>query len=1719
MRKKGFQIVRLWVLILAVTMLGAVTASAQIATSFTAETTSLSVGQTGNWTVTVTNNGTSDVTGGTLVVTIPDDFTVSAAGGGTEVTGPPHTLTWSGISLTAGGGNASFSFEAHPDCAAGSGQTMSAGFNSGASTGTSSSITVTYPLMSVDLVDTAGDTVTSASVGDNVTWVLTIDNSGTGDMITGADTAFTLGAGFSFVSITSPSGHNLPGALTPGSAVNWNTGSILTGGSAVYRITGTVSNCNLNELVNSVTVDWSDGVTNCNTVQHTGSTSIALVIHEPAISITVNNPGQIPYCSGTTASITVDNSTGAGPAENFTLQVQGWPAEWAVSNVTNGVTWNAGTTTFTLPDIAAGNTLTFNFNIDPAAGCSVASSATLLFLPDYANECGATYGTEYFNPVTGPQTWTMEAPVSPTVTATKSGPTSAMVGDTGLTYTIQVTFSGPTDNLPYTATITDDYPDATQIGLSSGFTVTNADGGTDNGATITWTHSFTTSPETVTYTVVMDAPTDDCAPFQTYSNNVTVDTVPDDCRGCPGVITNASLGIFMPDTNTPIMNTSSVVPVSAQPVDVCSDATFTTTYTFDTGAPSNWDNIILHNEITPAGFTFVSIDSVIVDGANMTAALGSAFPLDLTPLTAQMASGQVNAPNSGATIEVTYTYHVANSEGDYTVHSWLDVPGSGTQCGTSPQFDVSNGFTVEGSAMTVACGGTPALLNVCEERDFTITIGGNGRINYDATVTLDTRGNYTYVSTTSFTGIVDASGNALTAFEPTNNGDGTYTWDLASHTPDANGDIQPQGIITVRMAHNCSTSPTDWGASGLYNNKCENGTNPPVRTTSDTSAPILMLDGSPTFRLNPVSVFAYSPNESDRIEIVNGGSGPMVNVDVTITLDSDVEYSGSYTMDNGSAAPDSVTGNAGDHTVVYHWDQIDPGVAEYLNMDIHVVGCTNLGIDGQLTWGCGGFACDTVNASAVVKLPQSELLVAYHNGQTIDPCDLRDAAFRIDIDNNGKVDAFNSRIIELLPPGVTLVAGTSSYTHTGGYGPLTGSATISTITAGGRQQITWDFGTVLPLNADSTPALKPGSTLRVDFDVEVADCSVADAFMSSNRQAEAHAEYDPPCNAGGTGNTASASQIVTSVPVNPNVAVAKQARNLTKGTGWDSSEVSADSSDVVEWQVTYTSNGDYTASSVILSDTLPSNTSLVAGSLTSTCGVSEADFFGSGAAIGDMPVGNSCTVTYRTTVNTCTSGVTTNTAKADWGCCPATAEAESATDSVDLQTQPQFSTGQVTILDTGWTTCNGNVTITLTNTGGTAYTDSIVDTLPTGYAYDSSGACGITASNTPSNVTHAAFVCTPSISGQQLTWDSSNVDFVSPGETITITFTVKGDGSTWCDTTAANDASDVDVPIPDLTNSVAYNYHDSCSNTLSTSASDTVNPAQPDLDIAMTPNQQSTTEGSPVSWVITLTNEGDASASNITLTDVLGDGFSGISDTQGGSWSGTTGTWAIPGPIAPGGTWQVTVNATAGVGSLSNHATVEGKCLDAGGTSTCTYTHDETNAYTAAYSVTKTVNKATANVGELLTYDLTIVYSNTDQFENTVVTDTLDTYLDFVSATAQGDSDFSVAPTQSGQDLTWNLSAFNGRKVFHFVVTARVKNDTVGSGWTQGNWLSTDFGVDFDGDAAADATGGGRNISWSGHRHHIHYRTQPVHCQEYYTGDRAAGRGYRHHHTGCDQQR
>ncbi len=1645
---------------------------------FTQQSTSLAIGEPGTWQVTVNKTGTTPENAN-LVVTFPGGFTVTDAGGGTENSGPPHTLTWNFGSITSPGTRVA-TFSARPNCKAGTGESIRAQVNpTSGPTATSSPISVALPQVNVTLLDGDGDTVADGSVGDMVTWYLTVANTGSGDLFHGANVTFTLGSAFEFVSITSLTGHNTPDSpLQPGTPRLWNTGLIVDDSEAVYEVKMRINGCNSQGLVNQVAINWQDGAVNCLAQPRTASSSVALVIREPIISITPHDPGPISYCDGGTATISIANLDGQGPATSFDLQMEGLPSDWEITPLNEGVTFDTSTNTFEhIPTIPVNGTFDLRFQIKPKAGvCPPAPDATLIFRPKYDNECGETYGTVYFPPVTGPVTWSLGSPATPTFTVQKTGPATAVLGQTGLSYTITVTYSGSTDMLPYTVDITDDYPDVGDHPY--GFTVTDPGGGDDNDTVIKW-RSVTFNPNDLvkTFTVVMDPPAGDpCAAFHSYTNNVTVSSVPDDCRGCPGVIRNATFSTFITDTSGDIVKSSSVSLVSDN--DVCSNLQYRTCYTTGSGAPTAWNGMSLNNEITPAGLTPIGIDKVEVNGVDYIGSCGSSFPLDLACLDVTAAP----IPNSGPTLCVTFSYSVPDAPGDYEVHSSLTMPpGYGSGCVTSPDYDVASTFTVTGSSMTVNAYNTPAALNACETRDYKIDIGGT-RTLYDADVTLNTMGNYRYLNTVGFTNVEDSSGNPISAFEPTSSGDGNYTWDFGA-------DLKPQGTITFRMQQVCGEEG-GWSASGRYNNKCSTGNEPPTRAATpnpDIEAPLTLRSGLPTLHLVPVEIFAASRFPVENLYVVNGGSGPMYNTALTLRLAADLDYQ-THAVSIGPA-PDNVTISSDKQTITFFYNEIPAGAQRALTVTDQVIGCDNLTITATVTWGCDKDGDGTLDPCGTqssktsrVLLPTTELLVVEHSGTPIDYCNDQNGTMRIAASNRSKVDVFNVKVRELLPPGVTYVA-TTGVTHTSGYGNLTGPPTVTVennYENTGRQRITWDFSDVLPLNGEiePAPAMKPGSYLAVEFKVAITSCETAALYAASNKKADASVNFDPPCNFDkGNSTLSSPARVFFTEPGNPQVTIGKEGRNVTKGTTtFTNGQIGADPGDVIEWRLNISSTGSYPAKDVTVTDLLPSNITYVAdsGHLDGGSTPLPNDWYTAGYNLGTIPVGTNRIILFRTTVDLGECGaLTTNQASVSYGCCASPALETVTSNAVKLATQPDFSTsgGAFTLNHANWTTCGGRVTITFKNSGSTALTQNITDTLPAGYVFDpSGGSCTVTS--TPSNsFTHPSGLNCTGVSGNTPTWNSSNIDQIFPGETITITYYVKAEGE-YCDNTKDNDGVDpADIPIPNLTNRVDYSYQDPCGNAFTPYKTGSINPTQPDIDITKTPDQQTVPGGGRASWSITLTNKGDAPASNVTLTDVLGDGFSNITSSPAGTWNQNTGSWTIPGPIsANGGTYLVTVQADVGSGSLANHATTQGMCKDRGGANTCTYSHDEKNAYTAGFQLAKSVDKATANIGEELTYTLTATFLNTETFKGVTLVDTLppDTY--YVSATQNG-GDFSVAPTQNGQVLTWNLDDFNGPKQFSFLVKVRIKNVSANtSGRVLTNSLQANFGIDFDGDGTADKT-------------------------------------------------
>jgi uncharacterized repeat protein (TIGR01451 family) len=200
-----------------------------------------------------------------------------------------------------------------------------------------------------------------------------------------------------------------------------------------------------------------------------------------------------------------------------------------------------------------------------------------------------------------------------------------------------------------------------------------------------------------------------------------------------------------------------------------------------------------------------------------------------------------------------------------------------------------------------------------------------------------------------------------------------------------------------------------------------------------------------------------------------------------------------------------------------------------------------------------------------------------------------------------------------------------------------------------------------------------------------------------------------------------------------------------------------------------------------------------------------------------------------------------------------------------------------------------------------------------------------------------------------------------------------------------------------------------------------------DLELTKVASNPTPTAGGPVSYTLTLSNNGPSPATGVTLTDPLPSGLSFLSASaaQGScSASGQTVTCQL-GTLAPGGTAIATVTALVAAS-------------DAGGTvqNTATATADQpiarpellsSNALirpaagppptTADLAITKTVNRMSGRTGEPLTYTITVTNHGPATAVSPTVTDAFSKSVKLVSAHT-GTGSCSVRPP-----LTCNLDS------------------------------------------------------------------------------------------------
>ena len=203
-----------------------------------------------------------------------------------------------------------------------------------------------------------------------------------------------------------------------------------------------------------------------------------------------------------------------------------------------------------------------------------------------------------------------------------------------------------------------------------------------------------------------------------------------------------------------------------------------------------------------------------------------------------------------------------------------------------------------------------------------------------------------------------------------------------------------------------------------------------------------------------------------------------------------------------------------------------------------------------------------------------------------------------------------------------------------------------------------------------------------------------------------------------------------------------------------------------------------------------------------------------------------------------------------------------------------------------------------------------------------------------------------------------------------------------------------------LTNTAAISHADQFDpNAGNNTASVTVSPSQADLAITKTVNNASPNVGELVDFMIIVNDLGPNTATNVTVIDLVPAGltFEFATPSQG-IYNASTGLWSV-GTVT-----------TAAVQTLRITARVD---TPAALTNTATIIHadqfDPNVANNAAsvtispagadLSITKTVSNATPNVGDTVTFTISVADFGPGTGTNVVATDVLPPGLGFVTAT------------------------------------------------------------------------------------------------------------------------
>ena len=202
-----------------------------------------------------------------------------------------------------------------------------------------------------------------------------------------------------------------------------------------------------------------------------------------------------------------------------------------------------------------------------------------------------------------------------------------------------------------------------------------------------------------------------------------------------------------------------------------------------------------------------------------------------------------------------------------------------------------------------------------------------------------------------------------------------------------------------------------------------------------------------------------------------------------------------------------------------------------------------------------------------------------------------------------------------------------------------------------------------------------------------------------------------------------------------------------------------------------------------------------------------------------------------------------------------------------------------------------------------------------------------------------------------------------------------------------------------------------------------------DLSVTKTVSDATPNVGDQITFTVTLSNQGADTATGVQVTDLLPAGLTFVSATPSqGSYDNVSGMWTV-GTVSPGVPQTLSITATVvSPAAQTNTGTISGADQVDPNTGNNTASATETPQQ-ADLSVSKTVSDATPNVGDQITFTVTLSNQGADTATGVQVTDLLPAGLTFVSATpSQGSYDnvsgmWTVGTVSPGVPQTLSITA------------------------------------------------------------------------------------------------